>query len=72
MFWNSLQLSSYLLYSTSRKEFSNDPTTELNELSHMFQLQLVSMKRDMEVLKNKSTLIKVGTLSALLFYFYIL
>mmetsp|Transcript_8476 Transcript_8476/g.14377 ORF Transcript_8476/g.14377 Transcript_8476/m.14377 type:complete len:399 (-) Transcript_8476:654-1850(-) len=33
-----------------RKEFSNDPTAELNEISQTFQQKLVSIKRDLEAL----------------------
>ena len=33
-----------------RKEFSNDPTVELNEISETFQQKLVSVKRDLEAL----------------------
>jgi hypothetical protein len=36
---------------TQRKEFSNDPTSEINENSEMFQLKLVTVKKEMEILK---------------------
>lgn len=39
---------------THRKEFSNDPTTEIRGLADSFQKAMVGIKKDMELVQNKT------------------
>ena len=35
-----------------RKEFSNDPSTEIAEISNLFQTKLIEIKKDMDSLQR--------------------
>ena len=45
-------MKSYSLYRSTRKEFSNDPAVEIAEISDLFQLKMVSIQNDLQILKQ--------------------
>ena len=51
-----------------RKEFSNDPTEEISEVSTTFQNKTKLIKQDLSILKNATSLQLHGVSSAMVVY----